>query len=106
MVEPMIQIASPSLFLVVALAQGRIKSCYRRFYRRPFLSTILIFGWSRLETSLVCIRTPVTHVLIAICLGEEQSQTNTTCLFSVRRIKSLGSRNGNRQIDNVLEWRS
>ena len=43
---------------------------------------------------------------MAIRLGEEQSQANTTCRFSVRRIKSLGSRNGNRQIDNVLEWRS
>src|ERR1700738_744109 len=103
-VEPMIQITNPCLFLVVAKAQCRIKGCYRLFYRCPLLSTILIFGWASLQTSLVSIRARIPYVLIAICLGKEQPQADTACRFSIRRIKALGSRNGNSQIDNVLEW--
>ena len=104
-IEPMIQIADPCLFLVVAKAQCGIKGCDRLFYRRPLLSAILIFGWAGLKTSLVCVRARIPYVLIAICLGKEQPQADTACRFSIRRIKALGSRNRDCQIDNVLEWR-
>src|SRR5258705_13373892 len=66
---------------------------------------MLIFEWAGLKTSLVFIRTRISHVLIAICLGKEDPQADAACRFSIGRIKALGSRNGNSQIDNVLEWR-
>ncbi len=100
----MIQIANPCLFLVVAKAQCRIKGCYRLFYRCPLLSTDLIFGWARLQTSLVSIRARIPNVLIAICLGKEEPQADAARRFGVGRIKAPGARNRNCQIDNVLEW--
>jgi len=102
-VEPMIQIASPRLFLVVAQAQCWINGCYRGSYHCPLGSTVAIFGWAGLKTSLVFIRASIPHVLIAIRLGKEQPQADTACCFGIRSIKSLGSRNDSCQIDNVLE---
>src|SRR5215813_3555851 len=81
----------PRLFLVVARAQCRIKGCDRRFDRRPFLLTVLVFGCACLQTSLVLIRARVPHVLIAIRLGEENAQADATCHFGVCRIEPLGS---------------
>src|ERR1700738_2618098 len=101
----MIEITNPSLFPVVAKAQCRIKGGYRLFYRRPLVSTILIFGWTRLQTSLVSIRARIPHVLIAICLGKEQPQADTAGRFGIGRIEALGPRDGRSQIDHVLERR-
>ena len=64
----------------------------------------MIFGWARLQTSLVFIRARIPDGLIAICLGKEQRQADTACRLSIGRIEAVGSRYGNCQIDNVLEW--
>ena len=54
-VEPMIEAASPRLFLVVAKAQGGIEVGDHFLYRGPFRSAILIFGRTGLKTSLVLV---------------------------------------------------
>ena len=103
MVEPMIQIADPCLFLVVAQAQGWIPGCDRRFDCCPLPLTVLIFGKARLKTSLIFIRARVPCILIAICLGKKESQADAACGFGGRRIEALGSCNDDCQVDNVLE---
>src|SRR6266516_4500012 len=70
-IEPMIQIADPCLFLVVASAQCRIKGRDRLSDRRPFLLPISVFGYTRLQASLVPVRARIPYVLIAVCLSEE-----------------------------------
>src|SRR5262245_51102980 len=100
----MIRIAHPRLFLVVARAQCGIKGCDRLFNRRPFRLTTLIFGYARLQTSLVLVRARVPHVLIAIRLSEENAQADATRDFGICRIEALGSTDGGSQLDNVLNW--
>ena len=63
-----------------------------------------ILGWSCLQTALVRIRARIPDVLLAICLRKKEPQADTACRFGVSGIKTLGSRNRNAQIDNILEW--
>src|SRR5262249_9442155 len=100
----MIRIAHPRLFLVVARAQCGIKGCDRLFNRRPFRLTVLIFGYARLQTSLVLIRARIAHVLIAIRLGEENAQADATRHFGICGIEALGSSDSGSQLDNVVKW--
>src|SRR5262249_57446594 len=101
--EWLIVIAHPGLFLVVARVQCGIKGCDRLFDRRPFLLTTLIFGYARLQTSLVLIRARIPHVLIAIRLGEENAQADATRHFGICRIEALGSCDSASQCDNVVK---
>src|SRR5262249_42609802 len=67
--------------------------------------TVLIFGYARLQTSLVLIRARIAHVLIAIRLGEENAQADATRHFGICGIEALGSSDSGSQLDNVVKWR-
>src|SRR4051812_30276164 len=101
----MIQTADSRLFLVVASAQRGIDARDRAFDRCPFSLTVLILGYTGLQTSLVRVRARVPHVLIAVCLGKEQAQADATCRFGVGGIQALGACNNGSQVDDVIEWR-
>lgn len=45
------------------------------------------------------------HVLLAICLGEKETKADAARRFRICCIKTLGSRNSNSKVDNVLDWR-
>src|SRR5215469_9374225 len=100
----MIQIADPGLFAIVASDQPR------RFYRLlecgPFLLTGSVFRLTCLQTSLVCIRSRISDILLSVSLSKEQTQADATCHPGVCAVESLGSRNGGSQVHNVLEWSS
>ena len=104
-IEAMIQIADPRLFLVVARAQRGIEGRNRLLDRRPFPLAVLILGHAGLQASLVLVRARIADVLIAVGLGKEHAQADTARRLGIRRIEALGARNGGSQVDNVLERR-
>ena len=56
-----------------------------------------------METSLVRIRARIAHVLLAIRLGKEDSQADTTRDFGIRCIEPFRSRDSDPEGDNILE---
>src|SRR3954447_10423362 len=100
----MIQTADPRLFPVVASAQRGIEGRDRAFDRCPFSLTVLILGYTGLQTSLVRVRARIPHVLVAVCFGKEQAEADTARRFGVGGIQALGAGNNGSQVDNVMEW--
>src|SRR5262249_9487374 len=101
-IVPRIEIAEPRLLAFVASDQ------FRRFYRLldfgPFPLTGSAFRWTCLQTSLVRVRARIPYVLPAVGLGKEQRQADAACHLGICGIKALGSRNGDAQVHDVLEW--
>src|SRR5262249_1650583 len=62
------------------------------------------FRWTCLQTSLVCIRARIPYILPAVGLGKEQPQADAACHLGICGIKALGSRNGDSQVHDILEW--
>src|SRR5262249_50404692 len=93
---------------VIARAQRRIKSCDRPLDRCPPLLTILIFRYACLQTSLVLVRARIPHVLIAVRLGEENGQADTTCTsaFAASRplARAIAVPNSTTSLNGVFEF--
>ena len=104
-IVPMIQIAGPRLFLVVAGVQRGIKGCDRLLDRGPLPLPVLVLGHACLQTALVFVRSRIADVLVAVGLGKEQPEADAACRFGIGGIEAFGARNGGAEIGNVLEWR-
>ena len=92
-VEAMVQIAGPRLFLVVAKDQRGIDRSDALLYRDPSSSADLVFGWTCLKTSLVFVRACIAGILNSVGFGEENPEADTSRNLRIRRIKPLGPRN-------------
>src|SRR6516165_10828637 len=106
MVVSVIQVACPRLFLVVTRDQRGIESRDRLFDGCPLPLAVLILRYARLQASLVFVRPRVPNVLIAVCLGEEDAQADTTGDVGICRIEALATSNGRSQGNDVVEWSS
>ena len=82
-----------------------IEGCDGLLDGRPFLLTNFVLGYPCLKTSLVSVRARIADVLIAICLGKEDGQTDTACDFGMGRIEAFNPRNCGPKVDNVFKWR-